>query len=267
MAHPYLKKSLGQHFLKDENILRKIAEAVGDLHRFKTVVEVGPGMGALTKYLLHQNHPNFYVIELDDRWAEYLEKTYAPLQGKVIHEDFLEADLNCLKDPSMVVGNFPYNISSQIVFRILDNRDKVEESVGMFQKEVALRIASPPGSKEYGVLSVLTQARYHCQYLFDVPPGCFDPPPKVMSGIIRLIRKKEQKLNCDEVLFKQVVKAAFNQRRKTMRNSLKELVSEKSILTNQVFNLRPEQLSVERFIELTNLIQQTGYEQKNIDNR
>jgi 16S rRNA (adenine1518-N6/adenine1519-N6)-dimethyltransferase len=255
MEKPYLKKSLGQHFLKDENVLQDIATAVGDLGRFKTVVEVGPGMGALTKYLLKQEHPNFHVVELDDRWAEYLEKTYPALKGKVIHEDFLETDLNWLQAPAMIAGNFPYNISSQIVFRILDNKDLVEESVGMFQKEVAQRIASAPGSKDYGVLSVLAQAWYDCTYLFDVGPDCFEPPPKVMSGIIRLKRKKELKLNCDEVFFKRVVKAAFNQRRKTMRNSLKELVLNKALLADDIFNLRPEQLSVGRFVELTHMIQ------------
>jgi 16S rRNA (adenine1518-N6/adenine1519-N6)-dimethyltransferase len=251
----YLKKSLGQHFLKDESVLQKIAEAIGDLHRFKTVVEIGPGMGALTRYLLPQQHPQFFVVELDDRWAAHLSNVYPPLRGKIIHEDFLTADLGFLQHPALVVGNFPYNISSQIVFRLIDEKNKVDEMTGMFQKEVALRIAAKHGSKDYGVLSVLTQAYYDCVYLFDVAPECFDPPPKVMSGIIQLKRKKEKTLSCDEVFFKRVVKAAFNQRRKTMRNSLKELVSDKGILTHEVFNLRPEQISVQQFQELTNLIQ------------
>ncbi|MES2619278.1 MAG: 16S rRNA (adenine(1518)-N(6)/adenine(1519)-N(6))-dimethyltransferase RsmA [Bacteroidota bacterium] len=254
MSNLYLKKSLGQHFLKDESVLHKIAEAIGDLAPFKTVVEIGPGMGALTNYLLKQNHPNFFVVELDDRWAEHLSNAYPALRGKIIHEDFLTTDLNFLQKPSHIVGNFPYNISSQIVFRIIDEREKVERMTGMFQKEVALRIAAKHGSKDYGVTSVLTQAYYHCQYLFDVLPESFNPPPKVMSGIIQLTRKT-QNPNCDELLFKRVVKAAFNQRRKTMRNSLKEVVNDKLVLAQDVFNLRPEQISVTQFQELTNMIQ------------
>jgi 16S rRNA (adenine1518-N6/adenine1519-N6)-dimethyltransferase len=254
VANYYLKKSLGQHFLKDEHVLQKIAEAIGDLSRFKTVVEIGPGMGALTKYLLKQKHPNFFVVELDDRWVEHLSNAYPALRGKIIHEDFMAADLSFLEKPTHVVGNFPYNISSQIVFRIIDEKDKVEEMTGMFQKEVALRIASQHGSKDYGVLSVLTQAYYDCRYLFDVSPDCFDPPPKVMSGIILLKRREQKTLSCDEKFFRRVVKTAFNQRRKTMRNSLKELVNDKTILTNDFFNLRPEQISVAQFEELTNLL-------------
>ena len=253
----YLKKSLGQHFLKDESVLQKIANAIGDLSRINTVVEIGPGMGALTKYLLPQKHKNFFVVELDDRWAEHLSNAHPALRGKIIHEDFLTTDLSFLDNPTHIVGNFPYNISSQIVFRIIDEREKVQMMTGMFQKEVALRIAAKHGSKDYGVTSVLTQAYYDCKYLFDVPPESFDPPPKVMSGIIQLTRKKEKTLNCDEVLFKKIVKAAFNQRRKTMRNSLKEFSGGKEIAGNDVFNLRPEQISVEQFIELTNLIKNT----------
>lgn len=254
MAHPLqLKKSLGQHFLKDENILRKIADAVGDVSPFKTVVEVGPGMGALTKYLVQKNHPSFFVVELDNRWAENLAQTFPALKNKIIHADFLKTDLNFLQHPAHVIGNFPYNISSQIVFRIIDEREKVEEVTGMFQKEVALRIAAKHGSKDYGVISVLTQAYYECQYLFDVSPNCFDPPPKVMSGVIQLKRKKE-KLNCDEDKFRLVVKTAFNQRRKMMRNSLKSLVSDAEIFSNEIFQLRPEQLSLKQFEELTQLI-------------
>lgn len=255
VARLYLKKSLGQHFLKDERVLQKIADAIGDLSGFKTVVEIGAGMGALTKYILEQKHKNFFVIELDDRWAEHLSNAYPALRGKIIHEDFLTTDLGFLENPTHVAGNFPYNISSQIVFRIIDERDKVEMMTGMFQKEVALRIAAKHGSKDYGVTSVLTQAYFDCQYLFDVSPESFDPPPKVMSGIIQLKRKEKKTLSCDEEFFKRVVKAAFNQRRKTMRNSLKEVVNDKSMLTNEIFNLRPEQISVAQFIELTNLIQ------------
>jgi len=258
MAHLHLKKSLGQHFLKDEGILADIADAIGDLKRFKTVVEIGPGMGALTKYLIKDKPDNFYVIELDDRWALHLQQTFPILRGKLIHQDFLATDLTFMQYPTHVVGNFPYNISSQIVFRILDYKDVVEEMTGMFQKEVALRIAAKPGNKDYGVLSILTQAYYDCTYLFDVPPHCFNPPPKVMSGIINIKRRTEKTLNCNEVLFKQVVKTAFNQRRKTMRNSLKQMLTHNpEVLQKDVFNLRPEQLSVKDFEGLTNLIEQS----------
>jgi 16S rRNA (adenine1518-N6/adenine1519-N6)-dimethyltransferase len=250
----YLKKSLGQHFLKDESVLQKIADAIGDLGRFKAVVEIGPGMGALTAYLIKNKPDNFYVVELDDRWAAHLLQTYPILRGKLIHQDFLQTDLTFLQNPSHIVGNFPYNISSQIVFKIIDHRNVVSEMTGMFQKEVALRIAAKPGSKDYGVMSVLAQAFYDCQYLFDVPPESFNPPPKVMSGVIRLTRREIKTLNCNEDQFKKVVKTAFNQRRKTMRNSLKELVNDKALLENDTFNLRPEQLSVAAFEELTRLI-------------
>lgn len=249
-----MKKSLGQHFLKDESVLQKIADAIGDLARFKTVVEIGPGMGALTRYLIASKPDNFYVVELDDRWAAHLLQTYPILRGKLIHQDFLQTDLSFLQSPAHVVGNFPYNISSQIVFRIIDHRDVVSEMTGMFQKEVALRIAAKPGSKDYGVMSVLAQAFYDCQYLFDVPPESFNPPPKVMSGVIKLTRRATKTLSCSEEQFKKVVKTAFNQRRKTMRNSLKELVQDKALLEKETFNLRPEQLSVSDFEQLTNLL-------------
>jgi len=234
--------------------LQKIAEAIGDLGRFKTVVEIGPGMGALTTYLIRNKPDNFYVVELDDRWAAHLLQTFPILRGKLIHQDFLQTDLSFLQNPSHIVGNFPYNISSQIVFKIIDHRNVVSEMTGMFQKEVALRIAAKPGSKDYGVMSVLAQAFYDCQYLFDVPPESFNPPPKVMSGVIRLTRREAKTLNCNEDQFKKVVKTAFNQRRKTMRNSLKELVNDKTMLDGDTFNLRPEQLSVAAFEELTKLI-------------
>jgi 16S rRNA (adenine1518-N6/adenine1519-N6)-dimethyltransferase len=254
----YFKKSLGQHFLKDENVLKQIADATGDLSQFKTVVEIGPGMGALTKYLLQKKAPDFYVVELDDRWAEHLLQAFPALRGKLLHQDFLEADLSFMQFPAQVVGNFPYNISSQIVFRILDYKDVVQVMTGMFQKEVGRRIAAAPGSKDYGVISVLTQAWYDCHYLFDVPPECFEPPPKVTSGVIQLKRRAAEKLNCDEELFKRVVKTAFNQRRKTMRNSLKEIVSDKALLVKDIFNRRPEELSVAAFEDLTNLVSCQG---------
>ena len=240
--------------MKDEEVLQKITDAIGDLSRFKTVVEIGPGMGALTKYLIQSKPDNFYVVELDDRWAAHLLQTFPILRGKLIHQDFLQVDLSFLQYPAHIVGNFPYNISSQIVFRIIDYRNVVDTMTGMFQKEVALRIAAKPGSKDYGVMSVLAQAFYHCEYLFDVSPESFNPPPKVMSGVIRLKRRDNKTLNCDEDQFKKVVKTAFNQRRKTMRNSLKELIQDKAIFENEVFTLRPEQLSVSAFEQLTHLI-------------
>lgn len=254
MSNLHLKKSLGQHFLHDAAVLQKIADAVGDLSGFKTVVEIGPGMGALTQFLLKQNHPGFYVVELDDRWAKHLSDAYPALRGKIIHEDFLQADLSFLQNPAHVTGNFPYNISTQIVFRIIEEREKVSTMTGMFQKEVAKRIAAAHDSKDYGVTSVLTQTYFDCSYLFDVAPECFTPPPKVMSGVIRLTRKITMP-DCDENLLKRIVKAAFNQRRKTMRNSLKEFVSGKAIADNPIFNLRPEQISVVEFHALTRLIQ------------
>ncbi len=253
MQKPFLKKSLGQHFLKDEAVLQQIAEAIGDMKSFATVVEIGPGMGALTKYLLQPKPDNFYVVELDDRWVAHLAQTYPHLRGKVIHRDFLKADLNFMQHPTHIVGNFPYNISSQIIFRMIEYKEVVEEMTGMFQKEVALRIAAKPGNKDYGILSVLAQAYFDCYYLFDVLPESFNPPPKVMSGVIKLKRKRTT-LQCDEEKFKKLVKAAFNQRRKTMRNSLKELVADKSLLAQEVFAKRPEQLSIAEFESLTNLI-------------
>ena len=237
MSDLHLKKSLGQHFLKDEEVLQKIVDAIGDMSRFKTVVEIGPGMGALTKYLIQSKPDNFYVVELDDRWAAHLLQTFPILRGKLIHQDFLQTDLSFLQQPTHIVGNFPYNISSQIVFRIIDHRNVVEAMTGMFQKEVALRIAAKPGSKDYGVMSVLAQAFYDCEYLFDVPPESFNPPPKVMSGVIRLTRRDTKMLSCDENQFKRVVKTAFNQRRKTMRNSLKEFVNDKAILRKPFIGL------------------------------
>ncbi|MFN8276580.1 MAG: 16S rRNA (adenine(1518)-N(6)/adenine(1519)-N(6))-dimethyltransferase RsmA [Chitinophagales bacterium] len=250
----HLKKSLGQHFLHDQNMLQRIADAIGDLFAFASVVEIGPGMGALTQHLVKQQHPEFYVVELDDRWAAYLPETFPALKGKVIHADILRADLrDVLKHPTHIVGNFPYNISSQIVFRIIDERDTVTCMTGMFQKEMAVRIAAKPGSKDYGVISVLTQAYYDASYLFDVPPGCFNPPPKVMSGILQLHRKQTA-LQCDEVLFKKLVKQAFTQRRKTLRNSLKPLLPKGFDTTVPTFDLRPEQLAVADFEALTNQV-------------
>ena len=250
----HLKKSLGQHFLKDESITQRIAAAIGDLKAYARVIEIGPGMGALTKYLTKTKPDNLYLVELDDRWAEHQKTTNPWMADRVVHEDFLHADLSkILVKPTHIVGNFPYNISSQIVFTIIDNRDTVMAMTGMFQKEVGLRIAAKPGKKDYGVLSILTQAYYYTEYLFYVPPTSFDPPPKVMSGVVRITRRKDA-LQCDEVLFKKIVKQAFTQRRKTMRNSLKSIVHGQDILASPIFDKRPEQLSLLEFEALTNLL-------------
>jgi 16S rRNA (adenine1518-N6/adenine1519-N6)-dimethyltransferase len=250
----HLKKSLGQHFLKDENIQRKIADAIGDLKAYARVIEIGPGMGALTKHLTKDKPDNLYLVELDDRWAEYQKTTNPWMADRVVHKDFLQTDLTeILAYPTHIVGNFPYNISSQIVFTIIDHRDKITAMTGMFQKEVGMRIAAKPGKKDYGVLSILTQAYYDAEYLFDVLPTSFDPPPKVMSGVVRLTKRTEA-LQCDEVLFKRLVKQAFTQRRKTMRNSLKGMIHEKNISAEAIFDKRPEQLTVKDFEALTNHI-------------
>jgi 16S rRNA (adenine1518-N6/adenine1519-N6)-dimethyltransferase len=249
-----LKKSLGQHFLKDEKIQLKIADAIGDLKPYARVIEIGPGAGALTKHLTKGKPGNLYLIELDDHWAAHQKETNKWMAERIIHEDFLHADLsNILAYPTHVVGNFPYNISSQIVFTIIDHRDMVTAMTGMFQKEVGLRIAGKPGNKDYGVLSILTQAYYDAEYLFDVPPESFDPPPKVMSGVVRLKRRTEP-MHCDEVLFKKIVKQAFTQRRKTMRNSLKTMIHEKNISADPIFDKRPEQLTLSQLEDLTNFI-------------
>ena len=250
----HLKKSLGQHFLKDEVVQRKIADAIGDLKPYARVIEIGPGAGALTKHLTKGRPENLYLIELDDRWAAHQRETNAWMGDKIVHEDFLHADLTkILAYPTHIVGNFPYNISSQIVFTIIDHRDMIMAMTGMFQKEVGLRIAAKPGKKDYGVLSILTQAYYDAEYLFDVLPTSFEPPPKVMSGVVRLTRRTES-LQCDEVFFKKIVKQAFTQRRKTMRNSLKTIIHDKNISDNVVFDKRPEQLTLAEFETLTNFI-------------
>ena len=250
----YLKKSLGQHFLKDKNVQLQIAAAIGDLKAFARVIEIGPGMGALTQHLVKDKPDNLYLIELDDRWAEHQKTTNAFMADRVIHKDFLKTDLSqILVYPTHIVGNFPYNISTEIVFTIIDHRDMIMQMTGMFQKEVALRLAAKPRTKDYGVTSVLTQAYYEATYLFDVQPEAFDPPPKVMSGVLRLVRRKDS-LQCDEVFFKKVVKQAFTQRRKTMRNSLKQMIHEKNLSDDTVFNKRPEELDVKGFVDLTNMI-------------
>ncbi len=249
------KKHLGQHFLKDENIAKKIADSLTE-SCYKNVLEIGPGMGVLTKYLLKKPLTT-YVIEIDTESVEYLQAHYLNLTNRIISKDFLKINLSDYfgDEPIAIIGNFPYNISSQIVFKTLENRAQVPEFSGMFQKEVAKRIAEKEGSKTYGILSVLTQAFYNVEYLFTVPPSVFNPPPKVDSGVIRLIRKENFTLPVDEKLFYKVVKTAFNQRRKTLRNSLKTMNLSDNLREDSIFAKRPEQLSVQEFINLTSKIE------------
>ncbi len=248
------KKHLGQHFLKDENIAINIAGALSG--NFNNVIEIGPGMGVLTKHLLNRKDLDITCIEIDRESVDYLNNNFPLLKGKIIEADFLEMQLpSIIAGPVSIIGNFPYNISSQIFFRVLDSRNQVREVVCMLQKEVADRLASPPGSKTYGILSVLLQAYYKIEFLFKVPPGVFFPPPKVMSGVIRLVRNNTERLDCDEVLFKKIVKQSFQTRRKTLRNALKSLNLQTAIVSLPLLDKRAEQLSVEDFISLTKLIE------------
>jgi 16S rRNA (adenine1518-N6/adenine1519-N6)-dimethyltransferase len=243
-----LKKSLGQHFLKDENICRKIVNVLQQ-HPFTQLVEVGPGGGALTKYLLQLDNIDFKAVELDDEKVDYLKKTFPQLEGKIIHQSILDID-KPFAGKFTVIGNFPYNISSQILFKILEWREDIDCMIGMFQKEMAQRVASKEGNKVYGVISVLVQAFFNVEYLFDVHQQCFQPPPKVMSGVIRLTPKAEQLPMKSEKAFFLLVKTAFNQRRKTLRNAVKELF-DATILEDELFNKRAEQLSIKQFADLT----------------
>ena len=249
------KKHLGQHFLKDENIAQKISNTLS-FEGYDDVLEIGPGTGVLTKYLLEKNITT-HVIELDTESVEYLKNNYLKLSNLIYEADFLKYDLSQIfvDKQFAITGNFPYNISSQIIFKTLELRKQVPEFSGMFQKEVAQRICAKEGSKTYGILSVLTQAFYNAEYLFTVPPSVFHPPPKVDSGVLRLIRKDNFKLSCDETLFFKVVKTAFQQRRKTLRNSLKSFNLSDNLKANTIFGQRPEQLNVPQFIELTSLIE------------
>ncbi len=249
------KKHLGQHFLTDESIAEQIADSLSS-QGYQHVLEIGPGMGVLTKYLLKKDIKT-HVIEIDSESVDYLKSHYLNLAERVYEEDFLKYDLQHIfkEEPFAIIGNFPYNISSQIVFKTLEMRDQIPEFSGMFQKEVAQRICSKEGSKVYGILSVLTQAFYNAEYLFTVPPSVFNPPPKVDSGVLRLTRKNHYNLSCDETLFFKVVKTAFQQRRKTLRNSLKTFNLSDNLKANVIFGKRPEQLSVDSFIELTQLIE------------
>ena len=239
------KKALGQHFLVDLNIARNIVNALGTDH--DVVIEVGAGMGVLTQYLIENQLDKLQVVEIDTESVEFLKNKFPMLEGHLVHGDFLKYDINGAN--AAVIGNFPYNISSQIFFQILKYRNNVSECVGMIQKEVAERIAAGPGSKTYGILSVLLQAWYDIEYLFTVHENVFNPPPKVKSAVIRLKRNNVNELGCDEKMFVTVVKQAFNQRRKTLRNSLRSLIPAE-IIDNEIFNKRPEQLSVAEFVEL-----------------
>ena len=248
------KKHLGQHFLTDESIAQRIADTLS-LEGYKKVLEIGPGMGVLTKYLLEKPIET-YVVEIDRDSVTYLEEHYPKLHNKIISQDFLKYNIKEVfqEEPFAVIGNFPYNISTQIVFKTLELRAQIPEFSGMFQKEVAQRICEKKGSKVYGILSVLTQAFYEAEYLFTVDEHVFNPPPKVKSGVLRLKRKENFHLPCDEKLFYIVVKTSFNQRRKTLRNSLKTLQLSDNLREDSIFDLRPEQLSVEEFITLTQKI-------------
>lgn len=253
------KKNLGQHFLHEEGIAAAIVESLGKENIAgggkMDVLEVGPGTGVLTKYLLKREDVALKLVELDSESVQYLRLNYPQVHNVLYEEDFLKMKLEKFFDGEFrIIGNFPYNISSQIFFKVLDYRDRIPEVVGMVQKEVADRIASAPGNKSFGILSVLLQAWYDIEYLFTVEPWAFTPPPKVRSAVIRLRRNDRASLGCDEALFKSVVKATFNQRRKTIRNSLKPLVGDKVLPESPLMSMRPEQLGVEEFVQLTNLL-------------
>ena len=246
------KKRLGQHFLTDQRIAQKIAEALSGWKGYDQALEVGPGMGVLTQYLLQDERFRTHAVELDEESVVYLHQHFPELEGRVYHEDFLKKDLSELfSQPFALIGNFPYNISSQIFFKVLDHRQQIPEVVGMIQKEVAQRIASGPGNKVYGILSVLLQAFYDIEYLFTVPPGVFNPPPKVHSAVIRLRRNDTVKLDCDEKQFFRIVKQGFQNRRKTLRNALKPLNLSDEVNSLPVMDKRAEQLSVDDFVALT----------------
>lgn len=251
------KKALGQHFLTDQSIAKGIVSALQQDSEVRDVLEIGPGMGVLTQYLLERGDVDLKMVELDSESVDYLMSHFNGMQGRLYQADYLKLDIHkVFGGRYRVIGNFPYNISSQIFFKILDDKDRVPEVVCMIQKEVAERIAEKPGSKTYGILSVLLQAWYDIDYIMSVGSGAFAPPPKVQSAVIRLRRNSRENLGCDEKLFRQVVKAAFNQRRKTLRNALKPLLPEGFDTTLPVFDLRAERLSVEEFVNLTNLISQ-----------
>jgi 16S rRNA (adenine1518-N6/adenine1519-N6)-dimethyltransferase len=252
------KKHLGQHFLKDETIAKAIAETL-NFDGYDNILEIGPGMGVLTKYLL-EKPTTVYVVEIDSESVTYLDANYPKLHDKIIAKDFLKCNINEIFEGKQfaIIGNFPYNISTQIVFRALEYRNQIPEFAGMFQKEVAQRICEKKGTKAYGILSVLVQAFYVAEYLFTVDETVFIPPPKVKSGVLRLRRKANFSLPCSEKLFFSVVKTAFQQRRKTMRNSLKTMNLSDALREDKIFDLRPEQLDVQQFIALTQKIEADG---------
>ena len=248
------KKALGQHFLTDQGIAMTIVDSL-EAGGVRNVLEIGPGMGVLTQYLLKRDDIDLKLVELDGESVEYLLTHFPGMQGKLYEMDYLKLDVHLLfPGEYRVIGNFPYNISSQIFFKILEDKDRVTEVVCMIQKEVADRIAEKPGTKTYGILSVLLQAWYDIDYIISVGSGAFCPPPKVQSAVIRLRRNGRSSLGCDERLFKMVVKTAFNQRRKTLRNALKPLITDAVDTNTPVFDLRAERLSVEDFVALFNLI-------------
>lgn len=251
------KKQLGQHFLTDMGIARRIAETLplqGPYH----VLEIGPGTGVLTQFLLQNKQLDLKVIEIDQESVAYLNQNFAALAGRIIADDFLRYDIEGIfgGEPFALIGNYPYNISSQIFFQALEHKDQIPFISGMLQKEVAERLASKPGKKAYGILSVLLQAYYDIEYLFTVPPSVFNPPPKVQSAVISMVRNKVDKLDCHEALFKQVVKTTFNQRRKTIRNSIRPLLgADFDKAGTPLLDKRPEQLSVAQFVELTRWVE------------
>ena len=255
------KKFLGQHFLKDLKVAERIADTL-DAYRDYPIVEVGPGMGVLTDFLVNSHPNNLYLIELDRESVPYLHNRFPQLGNKIVEGDFLQMDLHQLLSTDSkfcVIGNYPYNISSQILFKVLDYKDQVICCSGMFQKEVAERVAAKPGGKTYGIISVLLQAWYDIEYLFTVDETVFNPPPKVKSGVIRLTRNNREKLDCDEKFFKTVIKTAFQQRRKMLRSSLKPLIPKDSdLFALDIMTERPERLSVQDFEKLTNLIQKNN---------
>ena len=238
--------------MKDSNISKKIVEGLVS-KKLNSIVEIGPGMGILTQHLINSKTKT-YFIEIDKESITYLNNVFPEIKDSIINEDFLKIDLAQFKAPIGLIGNFPYNISSQILFKLIENREKIEELVGMFQFEVAKRICAPPGSKTYGILSVLVQAFYSAEFLFALSPHHFNPPPKVNSGVIKLTKKNTQFLDCDEKLFFKIVKTSFQQRRKTLRNSLKSFNLPINIKEDAIFEKRPEALSVDDFILLTNMI-------------
>ena len=252
MTEVRAKKFLGQHFLTDENIARRIVDSLSpEAHH---VLEIGPGMGVLTKYLINRADTDFHVVEIDRESVSYLHDHYPTLD--IIEGDFLRLDLNTLfHDSFAIIGNFPYNISSQILFKVFDCRNQVNEVVGMFQKEVAERVTAAPGSKTYGILSVLLSAFYNMEYLFTVNENVFNPPPKVKSAVIRLVRNDVTALDCDEELFVQVVKAGFNQRRKTLRNALRQVGKPLESIPEELLSKRAEQLSTDQFIAITKTLE------------